>query len=82
MLSAVDARARELLLEVLDPLEAGVRVMRSRDERWAAALALATPYGGIAVHGLTVPVRVHPALSNRALRPATRELCAAVKALF
>jgi hypothetical protein len=59
MLPAVDACARELLLEVLDPLEAGVRVGRSRNERRAIALALKAPGRSRPLHGRSVLPRVH-----------------------
>jgi hypothetical protein len=59
VLRAVDARAGEPLLEVLDPLEAGIRVRRSGNERSASAIDSAAPHRGRPLHRLSVPARVH-----------------------
>jgi hypothetical protein len=59
-LRAIDGRACELLLEVLDSLEAGIRVRRRGNGRAASTIDCAAPHRGRDPHRLSVPARLHP----------------------
>ena len=55
VLTAVDRRGRQLLLEVLDPLQSGVRLGQASD-------------GVVPLHPVSLRAHGHPALFNTALR--------------